>query len=82
MEEKTMNFSISNIQENIKDEKEKITDELNLSIIHLNKYEKEDDNDEDLMKLFDDILNIEKQNKKITKLEKDVKKKELKILNI
>ena len=79
MEEKTMNLSISNIQENIKDEKEKITDELNLSIIHLNKYEKEDDNDEDLMKLFDDILNIEKQNKKITKLEKDVKKKELKI---
>ena len=68
MEEKTIDLSISKIQEIKKDDHEKFPDELNFSVIQNEEDDK--DNDEDLIKLFDNILNIEKENKNISKFEK------------
>ena len=76
MEEKTIDLSISKIEENKKDEHEKFQDEPDFSII-LNS-EDEKDNDEDLIKLLDNILNIEKENNNIAKLEKSLNKQKIK----
>ena len=80
MEEKSMELSISNIQENKKDDHEIfLDDELNLTMIRNEGDDNNDnDNDEELIKLFDDISSIDKENKNISKLEKDLNKKELK----
>ena len=74
MVEKTIDLSISKIEENKKDDHEKLSDELDFSVIQK---EEDDNTDEDLIKLFDNILNIEKENNNITKLEKALNKQKL-----
>ena len=72
---------ISNIQEDIKDDKEKSFDELDVSKIEFSINEEDFDNDlKELEIMLDNKKDksIENENKKISKLEKDLKKKELK----
>ena len=84
MKDETLELTISkisNIQEDIKDDKEKSFDELDISKIEYSINEEDFDNDlKELEIMLDNKKDksIENENKKISKLEKDLKKKELK----
>ena len=73
---------ISNIPEEIKDDKENYFNELDISKIEYSINEEDFDNDlKELERILDNKIdkNDENENKKISKIEKDLKKKELKI---
>ena len=79
MEDKTLDLSNSKIQESKKDDNENFLDDLNITIIEKFISEEDDkDNEEDLLKFFDNISNIDKENKNIAKLEKDLNKQKIK----
>ena len=79
MNEESKDFTISNIQEDKKDDKDYSFDNLDVSQIGYFINEEDIDNDlKELENMFDNKTGIENENKNISKLEKDLSKKEFK----